>query len=58
MWVAENPIKTAFAVGAVVVGIVAAPAIGAVLGTFGFVKAIGAVFSIFIGVSIFNDKGK
>lgn len=55
---AENPIKTAFAVGAVVVGIVAAPAIGAVLGTFGFVKAIGAVFSIFIGVSIFNDKGK
>lgn len=44
-WVAENPIKTAFAVGAA-------------LGTFGVVKAIGAVVSIFIGVSIFNDKGK
>ena len=57
-WVAENPIKTAFAVGAVVVGIVAAPAVGAALGTFGVVKAIGAVVSIFIGVSIFNDKGK
>lgn len=57
-WVAENPIKTAFAVGAVVVGIVAAPAVGAALGTLGVVKAIGAVVSIFIGVSIFNDKGK
>ena len=61
-YVAEHPVESVgiavAAVAAVVFTVAFAPEAIALFATVGSAKLIGVAFSILIGISIFNDKGK